>query len=382
MKKWIIALVVGLCLIVSLTACSSDGEKKNKEGLQAYEDGDYQRAAQLFQEAITSDNTNAEYYVNLGMANLEQGSYETASANFDNAIRLDPEEKKAYRGKGLLALKTGDYESAVSFFNQALEMSGGKVSGDETDVLFYRAEAEQGMEDYSAAINTYSIIIDTVKDKAAAYDMRGICYLKAGEEEKAKADFDAAIQEDKNDYTLYISIYQALSEAGKEEEGKAYLNQALLISDRGQDAHKYRGMVQYLLGEYGSAETEFLAVKDPDTETRRYLAMVYEAMGEDGKAEEQYEAILQSGEENPSIYVSLGAHKLHTEDYQAALDYFTRGMAVPGGEEVSQLYFGEAVAYEYLGQYDVALEKFQAYVERFGETEEAAKEIAFCKTRI
>ena len=381
MKKKLTAVCLLLLFILCLTACGSNSGKKNKEGLRAYEDGDYQKAAQLFQEAITGDNTNTEYYVNLGMANLEQGAYETAMTNFDNALRLDAGAKKAYRGKGIAAMETGDYESAIAYFNQALEKSGGKVSGDELDVLFYRAEAEQNMGDYEAAVNTYGILIDTSKEKAAAYAMRGSCYLKSGNEEKAREDFDAAVNADKNDYTLYISIYQALKESEREEDGKSYLNQALLISDKGTDAHKFRGMIQYLLGEYKNAETEFLAVKEADRETVRYLGMVYEALGEEEKAEEQYQKLLQDGIVDSSIYVSLGNHKLKLGNYETALNYFTQGIEALGEEASAELYFGQAVAYEYLGEYEEALTCFQTYVERFGENEEVNKEIEFLKTR-
>ena len=381
MKKRVTAAILIMCFIMAFAACSRAADKKNQEGRAAYEEGDYQKAAQLFQEAITEDNTNAEYYVNLGMVHLELEAYDAAMTQFDNALHLDGNEKKAYRGKGIVSLETGDYDEAIRYFNQALESSGGKVSGDETDVLFYRAEAEQKKGDYEAAVNTYGILIETSARKAEAYDMRGVCYLKAGDGDKAKEDFDAAIQESKNDYTLYISIYQALKESGQEEDGKSYLNQALLISDKGKEAHKFRGMIQYLLGEYNSAETEFLAVKSPDMETRRYLGLVYEALGEKEKAREQYEAMLSDGNQDPSVYEALGAHQLRVKNYEAALDYFVKGIENAGDLASEGLYFGEAVCYEYLGQYEIALEKFQNYVNRFGETEEVNKEIAFLKTR-
>ena len=71
---------------MAFAACSRAADKKNQEGRAAYEEGDYQKAAQLFQEAITEDNTNAEYYVNLGMVHLELEAYDAAMTQFDNAL--------------------------------------------------------------------------------------------------------------------------------------------------------------------------------------------------------------------------------------------------------------------------------------------------------
>ena len=116
-------------------------------------------------------------------------------------------------------------------------------------------------------------------------------------------------------------------------------------------------------------------------ETRRYLGLVYEALGEKEKAREQYEAMLSDGNQDPSVYEALGAHQLRVKNYEAALDYFVKGIENAGDLASEGLYFGEAVCYEYLGQYEIALEKFQNYVNRFGETEEVNKEIAFLKTR-
>ena len=51
------------------------------------------------------------------------------------------------------------------------------------------------------------------------------------------------------------------------------------------------------------------------------------------------------------------------------------------GRQSWELKFNQAVCFEHLGQYQKALELFQAYTEEFGSDEAAEHEIAFLKTR-
>ena len=56
-------------------------------------------------------------------------------------------------------------------------------------------------------------------------------------------------------------------------------------------------------------------------------------------------------------------------------------MALSDRTAVRELKFNQAVCFEHLGQYQKALELFQAYTEEFGSDEAAEHEIAFLKTR-
>ncbi len=111
-----------------------------------------------------------------------------SSCNF-----LSNEEKKL-RISGIESFENGDYQTAIESFDKALaQRSSDKIGKTEIDILRYRAEAEWKLEDYSAAANTYNILLSTDEENLEYKSMLIITLCRAGE------DIDKAI-------SLYKSI--------------------------------------------------------------------------------------------------------------------------------------------------------------------------------
>lgn len=374
--------IAALCLTAVFAAACSANSSKNEEGLALYKEGAYSEAVAAFKEAVAQDNTEPEYYVNLGMALIETGDYAGAIQNFDYALSISPEYKYAYRGRGIASLLSQDYAGAIESFNNALANTDGKITQVEYDVLKYRAEAEAKSGDLEAAISTYTILLEVEESKTDDYFMRGRLYCQMGDFEKARADFDEAVKLNSSDYQLYWNIYDALSSAGQEEAGKEYLRQALVISDEKDSAHKYRGIIQYLLGEYDSAVVELTAVQDTqDSEVLLYLGMTYEAQGNDESAMAVYNSALSLDASNSMIYNQLGVYHMKKGEYQEALTCFQNGLTQGDGKMNRELSYNEAVAYEYLGDFATAREKLQAYADTYGTDEAVTRELEFLSTR-
>lgn len=117
--------------------------KLNKQGIQAFERGDYKEAYALFQEADATDPNQiyrdnmakarqgeANIFNDLGRQAYERGDYRAAVGFFQQAGSIDPDylsnidmvhwaESKSLNKYGRQAFDKGDFKAAISFFEQA-----------------------------------------------------------------------------------------------------------------------------------------------------------------------------------------------------------------------------------------------------------------------
>ena len=114
--------------------------------------------------------------------------------------KKDAKEQDAYRQYGINCLEIGKYDEAIQAFQNALDQSLGKVGEKEIDICFYKAEAQSLNGATKDALDTYNAIIDYNKD-GRAYYLRGNLYFDMGDQEKALADYESAVKEDKKDCT-------------------------------------------------------------------------------------------------------------------------------------------------------------------------------------
>lgn len=263
-------------------------------------------------------------------------------------------DKKELRMSGIQKLDAGDYAGAVADLDGAIQASTGRVGAFEIDVLKYRAEAEYKLEDYLAAAHTYDVLIQV--------DQKGPGYLYLSAAMKALGgDTDGALEAYREGVTLEK---EAGGKSGKKEP-----------SD-----HQAAG--------FGRMEA---------------LTAVGEACMKDGRQQEVsqlYDDAVQDGTAGPSVFNSMGLTYLEAGEYEEALSCFDRavqagdGQSDPAGQNGSEkasgagadpavrnARFNRAVVYEYQGQYQKALQAFEAYVAEFGPDEAAQKEITFLQTR-
>lgn len=245
--------------------------------------------------------------------------------------------KQDYRMAGIEAMEAGSYEEAVTQFDEAIAHSNGFVGKFELDVLKYRGEAEFRMGDYTSAAKTYETLLEVDEKRAEYWYALCMCKAKLGEADEALAAFSS----------------------GQEVDAKAS----------------------------GANEA---------------LGLLGDCLVEEQRAEEAlslYEQVLASGSVSAELYNRLGLCYLEAEAYDRALECFTSGLEVvnaaanenadrtgnetetEGAALQQQLLFNQAVAYEFVGDFQTARERMEAYVAAYLEHEEAQRELTFLQTR-
>ncbi|PKU63505.1 outer envelope protein 64, chloroplastic [Dendrobium catenatum] len=95
-------------------------EIAKEKGNNAYKEKQWQKAINLYTEAIKLNGKNATYYSNRAAAYLELGSYMQAEADCSTVINLDKKNVKAFLRRGTAREMLGYYKEAIEDFRYAL----------------------------------------------------------------------------------------------------------------------------------------------------------------------------------------------------------------------------------------------------------------------
>jgi tetratricopeptide (TPR) repeat protein len=193
---------------------------------------------------------------------------------------------------------------------------------------------------------------------------------------------NTAISLDKNNYDMYLNCYYCLADMGQEDLGIKYLQDALIIDEKANASHKSRGAVNFLLGDYTAALTQFeYAGETDDVETLIYIGLCHQSLGDTTKSYEAFSKALANGGENAEVYYQMGMCMFSTGDYDKALSHLQNGLALGGGQHKQEMMYTLGLCHERQLDYKAALKAFEDYVALYGSNEELDKEIAFLRTR-
>lgn len=291
-------------------------------------------------------------------------------------------KEKEYRKAGIAKMEEGDYEGAVKSFQKALDQSLAVVGDLEIDICYYKAAAQYKSGDTQGAVDTYQALMDYDKKNGSPYYLRGCIYLKDGNTDKAKKDFDKALELNSGDYELYVSIYENLNGIGDTEAAEKILDKAL--EQKGEDAEDYRerGHIYLLKGDYESARKELdKAINKDDMKALLYMAEVYDAQGNSSQAQALYESYSARNGSDSEALSTLGKMQMEMGNYQRALEFFQKALAAENVINKQELQKYEIIVYEQLKDFASAKEKMAAYVQEYPEDEQAQREFVFLQTR-
>ena len=271
-----------------------------------------------------------------------------ATAGCGGRSRKDLENELAYRQLGINKMDEGNYGEAVQIFQKALDLSMATVGELEIDICYYKAAAQYKDGDISGALTTCTALINYDKKNTDALYLRGTLYLEQRDQEAAMADFENALNTDKDNRALYNKIGERLSQAGLSEEAEEIWNRGLSLKGESAADYREKGYACLLLGQYDSAKTYLdKANERKDTEAAFYLGKLYEAQG----------------------------------DMAKALVYFQEALAQEEPAHEKELRRSEIAALEHTLDFAQAREKMELYLEDYPNDEEAVREYEFLKSR-
>lgn len=390
-KKRLLYRIAALILMLTVAVVGfitiknyGSGSSSNQKGLNAYNVGNYEEAIALFSEALSYDNRNPEYFINLGMAQAELKKYDAALESFDLAITNTHKTvmlQKARRGKGIVYLYQGEYDEAINQFKESLADSGNHYSELEIDILYYLAEAQDKSGDSVGAVLSYTEIINST-DEAVAYMLRGLAYQNVGDNTNAEADLLTALEKSEKNYKVYLTLYNVLIAQDKESKALEILQEALALKSRNGEDYANKGMIYLYLEDFENAQAAFDTAREKDYNGACLgLAETAKKQKDYEGALSYYESYLAVDQSSASAYNQYGVCLMKLSRYEEALTAFETGLQLNDRTAEAELMFNEATVYSYLTQWQVSYEKMKAYVEKYPDDEAAVRELAFLESR-
>lgn len=135
-----------LAFILLTGASLNDARKAN----QAYKNGNYQEAAELYRSAIADDPENAKLHFNLGNALAKMGNTEeaeTAFSRYKSLVENPVDESLADYNTGKMLTDLEQYDEALNYFREALRNNPDDEDARHNYELALRKQQEQQQED-------------------------------------------------------------------------------------------------------------------------------------------------------------------------------------------------------------------------------------------
>ena len=217
--------------------------------------------------AIELNPQDAKAYYNRGVAYDRQRECDLAIADYTAAIELDPQLAEAYNNRGVVYVALGEYELAIEDIDQAIAIDPDADRFSEVRDLIIRlrgdsAEYDQAIADapddpanwhlrglyyserdeYGRAVDNYTRALELVTgdgNAAEIYSDRGLAWARLGDDERAMADFDRAIDANPNLAEAWYNRGLAWRRRG--EHGNAVLDFTSAIGVRANYALAYYG---------------------------------------------------------------------------------------------------------------------------------------------
>ncbi len=112
-----------VCGYSSLMEVSAQADRGFNKAFKAYEDGNYEKALNLFHALEKDHSANPEFFLFRGICFSETGDNVKAIADYNSAIKLNANYAEAYNQRGFSFFSQGNDSLAIADFDRALAIN-------------------------------------------------------------------------------------------------------------------------------------------------------------------------------------------------------------------------------------------------------------------
>lgn len=299
---------------------SDDAEAYINKGANYLIHRDYQKAIELYQEAIRIKSDDAMAHCGLGIAYNELKDYQKAIESFKETIRLKPDLADAHYGLGNAYDELKDYQKAIESLKEAI-----KLKPDYTWAHFSLGIVYRNSGDNQKAIESFKQAIRLKPDDAKAHFNLGYTYEQLGNNQKAIESFKEAIRIKPDLVLAHYCLGIVCGKVGDNQKAIESYKAAIHIKSDYTKAHSALGITYYNSGDYQKAIEslkEAICIKPDLVEAHYNLGVAYGALGDNPKAMESYKEAIRIKPDYAEAHYGLGFIYLRLGDRGSALDEY------------------------------------------------------------
>ncbi len=250
----------------------------------------------------------------------ENDERERSIAQYQNAVRKDPLAWRFHYNFARLLDVYNEQEQRVAELTALLQSIPHYPLA-----WMQRGDALAATADYREAITSYQMALQHQPDNTAAHADIGIAYERLGNILAAQEHFDIAIEDNPQDFPLFVKMGQHKSSLGKYQEALGYYRQALRIDSRTGDVLNNMAFAQFKLGHfeksigYYQQALEFMSDKSG---TYNNLGNVFVPMGELEKAIDSFSRALQLAPGNTVVRTNLANTQTKLGRFSEAIENY------------------------------------------------------------
>ena len=187
--------------------------------------GNYDKAIEIYDNAIKNDPDNSELYDGRSSFYLMKKDYAKAIADVDHAIKLAPEKLDHYETKARILEVQKEYAKVADIYTQLIAKNpyGAKYYEERGDAYSELKDEQRATADYKKYLSMWSKSEETMDE--LDYSFHAKVYQKAKEYQNAIADYTKAIdmntQDEKTMGMWYLKRAECYEAIGEKDKAKA-----------------------------------------------------------------------------------------------------------------------------------------------------------------
>ncbi len=212
-------------------------------GAIAYQEGQYDEAANLVRKAIAANPRVPEFHNSIGVVFKALGKLEEAITAYEQAVFLKPDYAEAYRNMAVALQAQGSLDAAIEKCKQAI-----LLKPDYAEAYNHLGVVLDDQGRYADAIENYSQALQLKPDYAEVYNNLGIALRAQARLTEAIAHCSRAIQLKPDSAEPYYNLADAQRDLGRCEQAIANYDRAIQLKPNCAQAHWNKALALLLSG--------------------------------------------------------------------------------------------------------------------------------------
>ena len=242
-------LIIG----VLFSACTSKNEHAKLtfllKGNESFEEGNIDRAIFFYTEAILTDTTYVDAYLNNAIAYEAKGFYYDAIEMYNNVLLLDPSDENALFKRANLYLDVDQYYRALDDLDAL-----GSSWKDSSKLYFTKGLVNTRLKRYETAISEFNNSLKLDASQPQALVNIGNVFYHKSELDSAELYLYKGLELDSKEANGYNTLSLVAIKREEYEDAIKFLNKALSVDNNNAWYLNNKGYAYLKLGELDSAE--------------------------------------------------------------------------------------------------------------------------------
>ncbi len=248
---------------------------------------------------------------------FEKGNLEKANFYYKEAILTDSTYVDAYLNNALVLEAKGEYYSAIEMYDAVI-----KLNLKNEGALFKRANLYLDVDQYYRALDDLSVLEKSWQDSAVLYFTKGLINTKLKRYEVAISEFKHSLQLDINQPQALINIGNVFYYQNKLDSAILYLKKGLKLDNTEANGYNTLSLVAIKKANYVEAVAFLNDALKIDKHNPWYLnnkGFVYLKLGKLDSAEHLINTSLKADPYNAWVYRNKGLLELQKDNLSKAV---------------------------------------------------------------